>query len=213
MERKSIDFYNEKGYEYLRELLKDDEDLHGFIKRDLFVSLPMFTLDNTVKMFGYTNIYAYIPEYTEDYNKKKPLGIIEMELDGTLIKSEILFDEFRDNLPKSTKLREIDILQSNLKMLKYFPLNDRSEMVLRLKYSAISDKIFSNVNEESEKELTILLCIMCLSIPTELYDIYEYVGRDFFHWYFYEVKMDRSMYAMLLNIVEYMKKRISNYQF
>ena len=213
MERKSIDFYNEKGYEYLKKLLKGNEDLHGFIKRDLFVSLPMFTFDNTVKMFGYTNIYAYIPEYTEDYNKKKPLGIIEMELDGTLIKSEILFDEFRDNLPKSTKLREIDILQSNLKMLKYFPLNDRSEMVLRLKYSAISDKIFSNVNDEIEKELTIMLCIMCLSIPSELYDIYEYVGRDFFHWYFYEVKMDRSMYAMLSDIVEYMKKRISNYQF
>lgn len=213
MERRSIDFYNEKGYEYLKELLKDSEDLNGLVKRDLFVSLPMFTYDNTVKMFGYTNIYAYIPEYTEDYNKKKPLGIIEMELDGELISSEVLTDEFRKKLPESTKLREIEILQSNLNMLKYFPLNDRSEMVLRLKYSAISNKIYSNITDEVEKDITIMLCIMCLSVPSELYDIYEYIGEDFFSWYYYEVKMNRSMYSMLLNIVEYMKKLASNYQY
>lgn len=213
MERRSIDFYNEKGYEYLKELLKDSEDLNGLVKRDLFVSLPMFTYDNTVKMFGYTNIYAYIPEYTEDYNKKKPLGIIEMKLDGELISSEVLTDEFRKNLPESTKLREIEILQSNLNMLKYFPLNDRSEMVLRLKYSAISNKIYSNITDEVEKDITIMLCIMCLSVPSELYDIYEYIGEDFFSWYYYEVKMNRSMYSMLLNIVEYMKKLASNYQY
>lgn len=213
MERRSIDFYNEKGYEYLKELLKDSEDLNGLVKRDLFVSLPMFTYDNTVKMFGYTNIYAYIPEYTEDYNKKKPLGIIEMELDGELISSEVLTDEFRKKLPESTKLREIEILQSNLNMLKYFPLNDRSEMVLRLKYSAISNKIYSNITDEVEKDITIMLCIMCLSVPSELFDIYEYIGENFFSWYYYEVKMNRSMYAMLLNIVEYMKKLASNYQY
>lgn len=213
MERRSIDFYNEKGYEYLKELLKDSEDLNGLVKRDLFVSLPMFTYDNTVKMFGYTNIYAYIPEYTEDYNKKKPLGIIEMELDGELISSEVLTDEFRKKLPESTKLREIEILQSNLNMLKYFPLNDRNEIVLRLKYSAISNKIYSNITDEVEKDITIMLCIMCLSVPSELYDIYEYIGEDFFSWYYYEVKMNRSMYSMLLNIVEYMKKLASNYQY
>lgn len=213
MERRSIDFYNEKGYEYLKELLKDSEDLNGLVKRDLFVSLPMFTNDNTVKMFGYTNIYAYIPEYTEDYNKKKPLGIIEMELDGELISSEVLTDEFRKKLPESTKLREIEILQSNLNMLKYFPLNDRSEIVLRLKYNAISNKIYSNITDEVEKDITIMLCIMCLSVPSELYDIYEYIGEDFFSWYYYEVKMNRSMYFMLLNIVEYMKKLASNYQY
>lgn len=213
MERRSIDFYNEKGYEYLKELLKDSEDLNGLVKRDLFVSLPMFTYDNTVKMFGYTNIYAYIPEYTEDYNKKKPLGIIEMELDGELIGSEVLTDEFRKKLPESTKLREIEILQSNLNMLKYFPLNDRSEIVLRLKYSAISNKIYSNITDEVEKDITIMLCIMCLSVPSELYDIYEYIGEDFFSWYYYEVKMNRSMYSILLNIVEYMKKLASNYQY
>lgn len=213
MERKSIDFYNEKGYEYLKELLINCEDLHGFIKRDLFVSLPMFTLDNKVKMFGYTNIYAYIPEYTEDYNKKKPLGIIEMDLNGNLLLSEELFDEFRNNLPKSTKLEEINILQSRLNMLRYFPINDRSEMVLRIRYSNISDKIYNELTEDLENEMTILLCIMCLSIPEELYNMYEYIGKDFFSWYYREIRQDRSMYCMLDRIVDIMRKRSSNYQF
>lgn len=213
MERKSIDFYNEKGYEYLKELLINCEDLHGFIKRNLSVSLPMFTLNNTVKMFGYTNIYAYIPEYTEDYNKKKPLGIIEMDLDGNLLLSEELFDAFRDNLPKSTKLEEINILQSRLNMLRYFPINDRSEMVLRIRYSNILDKIYYDKTEDLENEMTILLCIMSLAIPKELYNMYEYIGQDLFSWYYRDIMQDRSMYCMLDTIVDIMKKRVSNYQF
>lgn len=213
MERKSIDFYNEKGYEYLKELLINCEDLHGFIKRNLSVSLPMFTLNNTVKMFGYTNIYAYIPEYTEDYNKKKPLGIIEMDLDGNLLLSEELFDAFRDNLPKSTKLEEINILQSRLNMLRYFPINDRSEMVLRIRYSNILDKIYYDKTEDLENEMTILLCIMSLAIPEELYNMYEYIGQDLFSWYYRDIMQDRSMYCMLDKIVDIMKKRVYNYQF
>ena len=86
-------------------------------------------------------------------------------------------------------------------------------MVLRLKYSAIENKIYSNITDDLEKDITIMLCIMCLSVPSELFDIYEYIGENFFSWYYYEVKMNRSMYAMLLNIVEYMKKLASNYQY